>query len=49
MNPPPLGAELDTARLHKPQGPRSGVSAVFGKWPGEETDEEFEELLKESS
>ena len=45
--PVPLGATLDAKTLRKPQGPRSGISAIFGKWPGDETDEEFEALLKD--
>jgi hypothetical protein len=45
--PVPLGATLDAKALRKPQGPRSGVNAIFGKWPGDETDEEFEALLKD--
>jgi hypothetical protein len=47
--PEPLGAPLDAKTLRKPQGPRSGVSAIFGKWPGDETDEQFEALLKDHS
>ncbi len=47
--PEPFEAELDVKALRKPQGPRSGVNAIFGKWPGDETDEEFEEILKEMS
>ena len=47
--PRPLGAELDTRTLRKPQGPRSGLNAIFGKWPGEETDDEISALLEEIS
>jgi len=47
--PEPIEAELDVKALHKPQGPRSGINAIFGKWPGDETDEEFEDILKEMS
>jgi hypothetical protein len=47
--PEPLGATLDVKALHKPQGPRSGISAIFGKWPGDETDEEFEALVRGNS
>lgn len=34
----PAPLEHAPASLHKPQGPRSGLSAVFGKWPGDESD-----------
>src|SRR5208337_793147 len=47
--PEPLGARLDAKELHRPQCPRSGISAIFGRWPGDETDEEFEALLKENA
>jgi hypothetical protein len=39
--PRPLFAALDTRDLHRPQGARSGVAAILGQWPGDETDEEF--------
>ena len=29
------------------QGPRSGINAILGSWPGEESDEEFEAILDE--
>jgi hypothetical protein len=47
--PEPLGARLDAKELHRSQGARSGISAIFGRWPGDETDEEFEVLLKENA
>lgn len=47
--PTPLGVDIDIQTLHQPQGPKSGVSAFFGKWPGDETDEEIDSLLKELS
>jgi hypothetical protein len=47
--PRALFSTLDTRNLHRPQGPRSGVAAVMGLWPGEESDEEVEALLKELS
>lgn len=39
--PRPLLTDLDPRALHWPQGPRSGVSAIFGQWPGDESEEEF--------
>jgi len=47
--PEPAGIELDPDRLHKPQSRASGVGAVFGKWPGEETEEEILATLKDLS
>ncbi len=28
----------DTAGLHRAQGPKSGLAAIIGEWPGDETD-----------
>jgi hypothetical protein len=47
--PRPLGEEFDMRAIRKPQGPRSGFNALFGKWPGDETDAEIEALLEEIS
>jgi hypothetical protein len=47
--PTSLLPALDLRSLHKAQGPRSGVSAVMGRWPGDETDDEVDELLTELS
>lgn len=47
--PRPLLHELDLRLLHQPQGPRSGVAAIFGAWPGDESDEEFEQAISEMS
>ena len=30
------------------QGPRSGVAAIIGKWPGGETDDEIAEALRKA-
>jgi hypothetical protein len=49
MEPKPLFPTLDTRALHRSQGPKSGVAAVFGRWPGDESDEEVEALLAEMS
>jgi hypothetical protein len=43
----PLPFNRRTAPDRKAQSPRSGVSAIFGTWPGEETDEELIEALAE--
>ncbi|HEY2292673.1 MAG TPA: hypothetical protein VGM86_18385 [Thermoanaerobaculia bacterium] len=41
--------KFDRSVLHQPQGPDSGLNAVMGKWPGDETDEEILALLEEMS
>jgi hypothetical protein len=33
----------------RPQGPRSGINAIFGAWPGDETDDEVFAMLEEMS
>jgi hypothetical protein len=47
--PPPRRRKLDTRQLLKRQGPSSGISAFFGTWPGDETDEEWEEMIERLS
>lgn len=47
--PVALFGKSDQASLRVPQGPRSGVNAIFGQWPGEETDEEILRALEEVS
>lgn len=47
--PRPLFAPLGPADLRLPQGPRSGVAAIFGQWPGDESEEEVQALLRELS
>jgi hypothetical protein len=47
--PTPLFRIMDTVSLREPQGPRSGVNAVFGQWPGDESDEEIATALLELS
>jgi hypothetical protein len=48
-----LPAPLATAvggRAHRlPQGARSGLNAIIGRWPGTETDDEVERYLRELS
>lgn len=34
-------------RIRVPQTATTGAAAIFGKWPGDETDEEFEEMIKD--
>ena len=43
--PRPRGGTLDVTGLRRPQGPRSGMAKILGRWPGDETDEEVEAAL----
>jgi hypothetical protein len=45
----PIVGKLDLDALHQPQGPDSGINAIIGKWPGDESDEEILALLEELS
>ncbi|MBE7493265.1 MAG: hypothetical protein HS108_16100 [Planctomycetes bacterium] len=45
--PQPLAQKLDRRRLQVEQGPRSGINAIFGTWPGDETEEEFLAAISE--
>jgi hypothetical protein len=47
--PRPLLAPIDERSLAKPQGPRSGVAAILGQWPGSESEEDFRRALDELS
>jgi hypothetical protein len=47
--PAPLFRPVNHQELRRPQGPRSGLNAVIGTWPGEETDDEIFALLEEIS
>ncbi len=47
--PSPPRTKFDTSKLRKPQGPKSGISAIIGKWPGDETEEEITAMLEELS
>jgi hypothetical protein len=44
--PAPRKRTIDKSQLFKPQGPKSGVSAFYGTWPGNETNEEWEEMIE---
>jgi hypothetical protein len=48
---PPVasGSRLDPSRLRKTQGARSGMAAIMGRWPGDETEEEIEAALEQIS
>lgn len=44
-----LVGKLDLEALRVPQGPYTGINAIIGKWPGDESDEEIQALLEELS
>ncbi|HAM57904.1 MAG TPA: hypothetical protein DCQ64_21835 [Candidatus Rokubacteria bacterium] len=47
--PRPIFGPLDERSLRQPQGPRTGVGAILGQLPGEESDEEIIEALERLS
>ncbi|MEO7962929.1 MAG: hypothetical protein ABIT38_03370, partial [Gemmatimonadaceae bacterium] len=47
--PRPMNERLDVRSLRRPQSLSSGISSVFGKWPGTETDEEIDDFLRHIS
>jgi hypothetical protein len=47
--PVPSGGRLDVPALHKRQTTRSGMAAIMGQWPGDESEEEVLEALRELS
>ncbi|HEX2208933.1 MAG TPA: hypothetical protein VHG93_14745 [Longimicrobium sp.] len=47
--PRPVFAPTDFREMRRLQGPRSGINAVIGAWPGDETDEEIAAMLEEMS
>jgi hypothetical protein len=47
--PAPLLQALEPRDLRRAQDSRSGVAAIFGKWPGDETDEQLQAALAELS
>jgi hypothetical protein len=47
--PTPSHAKLDSGELQRPQGPRSGMAAIMGQWPSDETEEEIEAALEQIS
>ena len=47
--PKPSRQKLDVRQIVREQQHKKGLAAVFGKWPGDETDEEIEQALQELS
>lgn len=44
--PAPLFPDLALHALQEPQGPKTGLAAIVGRWPGDESDEELLEALE---
>ena len=44
-----LVRKLDRRSLYQPQGPDSGINAIIGRWPGDESEEEILALLEDLS
>ncbi len=44
--PTPLKKPVSAAAFRVPQGSRSGINALIGRWPGNESDDEIEEVLE---
>lgn len=47
--PTSLDAVFEPRDVRVPQGPKTGLNAIFGKWPGDESDEEILRILDEIS
>ncbi|MCH7990713.1 MAG: hypothetical protein IID46_16355 [Planctomycetes bacterium] len=47
--PQPTRQKLDVRQVLREQQHKKGLAAIFGKWPGDETEEEIEQALQELS
>ena len=47
--PSPVFGDGEVGSLRRPQARRTGINAIVGEWPGDETDEEIAQLLEEMS
>lgn len=47
--PRPIGGPLEPRELRVPQPPRSGLNAIIGRWPGDESEAEIAAALGELS
>jgi hypothetical protein len=47
--PVPVTRDFAPRSLRVAQGPKSGVAALFGQWPGDETDDDIAEALAQLS
>ncbi len=46
ISPRPLGSQSDMRDLRVPQGPRTGLHALLGQWPGDEDDDTIRRALE---
>jgi hypothetical protein len=46
--PRPVLGSLDLRSLRETQGPRTGINAIIGEWPGDESDQEIQAGLEHS-
>jgi hypothetical protein len=47
--PQPLAEKIDLRDLDRPQGPHTGINAIIGRWPGDESEAEILAALDELS
>jgi hypothetical protein len=47
--PRPGSSRVNLEKLRRTQGPRSGMAAIMGRWPGDESDEEVSAALERLS
>lgn len=47
--PQPTKRKLDRSKIVQFQGPKSGLAAIIGKWPGDESDEDIDAALRQIS
>ena len=45
--PKPAPSRMDLRAIHQPQAANTGLSAIFGKWPGDESEEQLLAALKD--
>jgi hypothetical protein len=45
--PKPAPSRTDLRAIHQPHGPNTGLSAIYGKWPGNESEEQLLAALKD--
>jgi hypothetical protein len=47
--PQPTKRKIDRSEIVQFQGPKSGLAAIIGKWPGDESDEDIDAALEQIS
>jgi hypothetical protein len=48
-SPRPLFSDADMRSQHVARDPASGIAAIFGQWPGDENDDDFNDAVRELS